>query len=219
MKQQLLLINRSRRRAPNLSALDRCLFGFWSLFLDPHRIRRAAVIIRPSTLLKFHRLLKQRKYRLLYSSGKKRKPGPKVLHRNSSRPAVLQRASCAHFARRRHTVRNHWRNHRTPVIRTTPGVEGGTFGPHFLKEHKSANSVTGTVSKPFALRGEFEMHDIYFWTAFFGAPLFLLLVTAFVFRPSARDQYREAKLVIFADEKMAHPRRASPAHLDRRSTQ
>jgi transposase InsO family protein len=77
MKQQLLVINRSRRRAPNLSALDRCLFGFCSLFLDPRRIRRAAVIIRPSTLLKFHRLLKQRKYRLLYSSGKKRKPGPK----------------------------------------------------------------------------------------------------------------------------------------------
>jgi len=77
MKQQLLVVNRSRRRAPNLSALDRCLFGFWSLFLDPRRIQRAAVIIRPSTLLKFHHLLKQRKYRLLYSSGKKRKPGPK----------------------------------------------------------------------------------------------------------------------------------------------
>ena len=36
MKQQLLVINRSRRRAPDLSPLDRCLFGFWSLFLDPH---------------------------------------------------------------------------------------------------------------------------------------------------------------------------------------
>jgi len=77
MKQQLLVINRSRRRAPNLSALDRCLFGFWSLFLNTRRIQRAAVIIRPSTLLKFHRLLKQRKYRLLYSTGRKAKPGPK----------------------------------------------------------------------------------------------------------------------------------------------
>lgn len=35
------------------------------------------MIIRPSTLLKFHRLLKQRKYRLLYSAGRKGKPGPK----------------------------------------------------------------------------------------------------------------------------------------------
>ena len=43
MKQQLLVINRSRRRAPNLSALDRFLFGFWSLFLDPNRIQRGAV--------------------------------------------------------------------------------------------------------------------------------------------------------------------------------
>ena len=77
MKQQLLVINRSRRRAPNLSALDQFLFGFWSLFLDPHHIQRAAVIIRPSTLLKFHDLLKKHKYRLLYSSVRKRKPGPK----------------------------------------------------------------------------------------------------------------------------------------------
>ena len=77
MKQQLLVINRSRRRAPNLSALDRFLLGFLSLFLNPRHIQRAAVIIRPSTLLKFHDLLKKRKYRLLYSSECKRKPGPK----------------------------------------------------------------------------------------------------------------------------------------------
>ena len=77
MKQQLLIINRSRKRAPNLSALDRFLLGFWSLFLNPRHILRAAVIIRRSTLLKFHDLLKKRKYRLLYSSGSKEKPGPK----------------------------------------------------------------------------------------------------------------------------------------------
>ena len=51
------------------------------------------------------------------------------------------------------------------------------------------------------------MQDIHFWIAFFGAPLFLFLVTAFVFRPSARAHYREAKQVIFADEKVANPRR------------
>jgi putative transposase len=77
MKQQLLVINRSRRRAPNLSTLDRFLFGFWSLFLNPRRIQRAAIIIRPSTLFKFHDLLKIREYRLPYSSGRKGKPGPK----------------------------------------------------------------------------------------------------------------------------------------------
>src|SRR5210317_1302184 len=38
MKRQLLVINRSRKRAPNLSVLDRFLLGFWSLFLSPHHI-------------------------------------------------------------------------------------------------------------------------------------------------------------------------------------
>jgi len=38
MKQQLLIINRSRQRAPNLTAIDRVLLGFWSLFLSPHHI-------------------------------------------------------------------------------------------------------------------------------------------------------------------------------------
>jgi hypothetical protein len=49
------------------------------------------------------------------------------------------------------------------------------------------------------------MHDMYFWIAFFGAPLFLPLMTAFIFRPSACEHYREAKLVIFANDK---PRRS-----------
>jgi putative transposase len=77
MKQQLLIMNRTRRRATNLSVVDRFLLGFWSLFISPRHIQRAAVIIRPSTLLKFHCLLKQRKYRLLYSAGRKGKPDPK----------------------------------------------------------------------------------------------------------------------------------------------
>jgi hypothetical protein len=47
LKQPLLVLNRSRRRAPNLSALERVLFGFWALFLSPHRIRRVAVLLRP----------------------------------------------------------------------------------------------------------------------------------------------------------------------------
>ena len=77
MKQQLLIINRSRQRAPNLTPVDRILLGFWSLFLSDHHIERAAVILRPSTLLNFHDMLKKRKYRLLYTSRRKGKPGPK----------------------------------------------------------------------------------------------------------------------------------------------
>ena len=79
MKQQLLVINRSRRRAPNLSAMDRFLLGFWLLFLAPRRILWAGVIIRRSTLLRFHEDLEKRKYRLLFSSRGMGKPGPKDL--------------------------------------------------------------------------------------------------------------------------------------------
>ena len=35
LKQQLIIHSRSRQRAPNLSAHDRALLGFWSLFLNP----------------------------------------------------------------------------------------------------------------------------------------------------------------------------------------
>jgi hypothetical protein len=42
---------------------DRLLLGFWSLFLSPHGIRRAAVILKPSTLFKFHVLSPHRAWR------------------------------------------------------------------------------------------------------------------------------------------------------------
>jgi len=77
MKQQLLVVKRSRRRAPNLFALDRFLLGFWSLFLGERRIPRVAVILKPLTLLGFYEALKKRKYRLLYSSRTRSNPGPK----------------------------------------------------------------------------------------------------------------------------------------------
>jgi len=77
LKQQLLVINRSRQRAPNLSVPDRFLFGFWSLFLGERRIQRDAVILKPSTLLRFHEALKKRKYRLLFTPRTRSKPGPK----------------------------------------------------------------------------------------------------------------------------------------------
>ena len=77
LKQQLIIHSRSRQRAPNLATHDRTLLGFLSLFLNPRRIASSAIIIKPSTLLNFHKALKQRKYRLLYSPRGCKKPGPK----------------------------------------------------------------------------------------------------------------------------------------------
>jgi putative transposase len=62
----------------NLSTLDRLVLGLITLFLSPRRIRRCGALIEPATLLKFHKALVDRKYRLLFSSGfSRRKPGPK----------------------------------------------------------------------------------------------------------------------------------------------
>src|SRR5437867_3770939 len=77
IKQQLLIVNRSRRRAPNLRVLDRLIAGFCLLWIKPTRLLRVAIALKPSTLLNFHRALVQRKYRLLFSVKRGAKPGPK----------------------------------------------------------------------------------------------------------------------------------------------
>ena len=66
-KHQLLILSRSRRRAPNLRILDRIIAGFCSLWIQPRRLRRVAIAFKPSTFLGFHRAMVQCKYRLLFS--------------------------------------------------------------------------------------------------------------------------------------------------------
>ena len=77
LKHQLLISNRSRHRAPNLTTLDRVVLGLTTLFVSPCRIPKLGALVKPATLLKFHKALVERKYRLLYSSSSDRKPGPK----------------------------------------------------------------------------------------------------------------------------------------------
>lgn len=77
LKQQLIVLNRSRKRAPQTSSSYRLLFGFLCHFLNPRRIQRVAVAFRPSTFLRFHAAFKNRKYPLLHSPAKRSKPGPK----------------------------------------------------------------------------------------------------------------------------------------------
>jgi hypothetical protein len=47
LKQQLLVLQRSRRQAPNLRTADRLLFGSCSQFLSPRRLIRTAIILKP----------------------------------------------------------------------------------------------------------------------------------------------------------------------------
>ena len=77
LRQQMLVLNRARKRAPRLTVVDRFLFGALSLSLTPRRILQAAIVLKPSTLFRFHTALVKRKYDLLYSSRRCGKPGPK----------------------------------------------------------------------------------------------------------------------------------------------
>ena len=77
LKHQLLIVNRSRQRSPNLSSGDRILAGFLALLVRPTRLLRSAIALKPSTLLGLHKVLSKQKYRMLFSTNRPRKPGPK----------------------------------------------------------------------------------------------------------------------------------------------
>ena len=77
MRHQVLILNRGRKRAPNLRASDRIIAGLCTLLMRPARVVRSAVALKTSTLLHFHKMLIKRKYRLLFSPKRVRRPGPK----------------------------------------------------------------------------------------------------------------------------------------------
>ncbi len=78
LRHQLLVLNRSRQRAPELRPADRIIAGLCAGFLRPARLLRSAIVLRPSTILQFHRSLVRRKYQELFSRKSKRsRPGPK----------------------------------------------------------------------------------------------------------------------------------------------
>src|ERR1700680_1458832 len=77
VKHQLLIMKRAQRRAPKLTRWDRLGLGGFGLFVSPKRLSKMAVILKASTLLCFHHALVKRKYHLLYSPRKRRRPGPK----------------------------------------------------------------------------------------------------------------------------------------------
>jgi len=77
VKHQLLILNRGRKRAPNLRCSDRLIAGLCTLFIRRARMLRAAVVLQPSTLLNLHTVLTKRKYQQLFSSRSGHRPGPK----------------------------------------------------------------------------------------------------------------------------------------------
>ena len=76
VKHQLLILNRSRTRAPVLRPTDRIVVGLCAILMRPTRLLRSAIVLKPSTIFSFHRALVKRKYRLLYTPKTRGKPGP-----------------------------------------------------------------------------------------------------------------------------------------------
>ncbi len=76
VKHQLLILKRSRVRAPDLRPADRLIVGLCAILLRPTRLLRSAIVLKPSTILSFHKALVKRKYRLLFTPKTRRKPGP-----------------------------------------------------------------------------------------------------------------------------------------------
>src|SRR6187401_70169 len=72
-----MILNRSRHRSPSLRSSDRLVAGLCALLIRPARLIRFAIVLKPSTLLSLHQALRNRKYQLLFSPRRRRRPGPK----------------------------------------------------------------------------------------------------------------------------------------------
>ena len=77
IRHQLLVLNRGRKRAPNLRATDRLVAGLFTLLMRPARILRSAIVLKPSTLLHLHTLLRNESTACCFSPKSGRRPGPK----------------------------------------------------------------------------------------------------------------------------------------------
>lgn len=77
LKHQLLILNRARERAPNLKPADPPHRRPVRAHDSPDGLLRTAIVLKPSTLLSFHRALVQRKYRRLFTPRLRGTAGPK----------------------------------------------------------------------------------------------------------------------------------------------
>jgi len=68
LRQQLIVLNRTRKRSPPLTTHDKILFGFLAKLVKRTRLQKIAITLKPATILKFHKALVKRKYKLLYSN-------------------------------------------------------------------------------------------------------------------------------------------------------
>lgn len=74
LKAQLIIARRKYPRSPSLGPIQRFTLGVAFLFIPVNRLSRYAIIVKPATIVKFHRWLVQKKYSLFFRNTS-RKPG------------------------------------------------------------------------------------------------------------------------------------------------
>ena len=76
-KQQLIILKRQKKRCPKLSTFDRFFYGLIPFFTGKYHVHKFAIILKPATILSFHKALVQRKYKKLFSNKSHNKLGRK----------------------------------------------------------------------------------------------------------------------------------------------
>ena len=87
IRHQLLILNRGRKRAPNLHAADRFIAALCTLFIRRVRILRSAIVLKPSTLLNLHNLLTSEIIASCFRLSASVVPAPRARPKNSSTPS------------------------------------------------------------------------------------------------------------------------------------
>lgn len=77
LRQQLMSLTRNRTRAPDLFFSERFSFGLLAFFISPKRLKKISILLKPATILNYHRALVKSKYSILFRNKNPKKPGRK----------------------------------------------------------------------------------------------------------------------------------------------
>ncbi len=85
LRQQLITLSGTQKRAPRLTFFEKITFGLLASMISVKCLTKISIILKPAKLLKFHKALVNRKYRLMFSNKSAKKPVPtgpdaKVIH-------------------------------------------------------------------------------------------------------------------------------------------
>ena len=165
IRHQLLILNRGRKRAPNLRATDRIIAGLCALFMRPARVVRSAIVLKPSTLLHLHSVLRKRKYRMLFSPRHCRRPGPKGPNKDLIEAVVATKRrnpgwgcpriawTTADLEAKLIDFQHYYNGHRTHAGlegRLPEPLAGGTASPAGLDSYRWRRHCRGLYQTPIA---------------------------------------------------------------------